>query len=82
MAELVDLAGSDRRHAGFINVGHASTDHLAAEEADDVDGLANLGQVVSAVLVEHVDRARGVIGSERDAEDLRLGHVPTMAGKR
>jgi hypothetical protein len=81
-AELVDLSGGDLRVGTAVDARHTSMNHAAANEADDVDDLANPGQLLAAVLVEDVDVTRHVVRDERDAEGLRLRHNETMAGAR
>ena len=76
---LLDLGGCDRRHAGFIDIGHASADHAAADEAHHADGLANSRQMFRAVLVELIYGARRVFRDERHAVGPHLGHYGTMA---
>jgi hypothetical protein len=81
-AELVDLRSRDLRVGDAVDARHTSTNDAAANEADDVDDLANPGQLLTAVLVEHVDLTRRFIRDERDAEGLRLRHNRTIAGAR
>jgi hypothetical protein len=76
---LADLGGSDRRHAGFIDIGHTCTNHAAADKANDADGFADPRQVLAVVLVELICGARRVSRDERDAVGLQLGHHGTMA---
>jgi hypothetical protein len=78
-ADLVDLRRGDRWVGRVVDVGHTSTNHTAANEAHDADDLANPGQVLTVVFVEHVDRTRLVLRDKRYVERLRLSHNGTMA---
>jgi hypothetical protein len=79
---LVDLRCCDLRLGPDVDAGHASTNHVAAEEAHYVDDLAHRGQLLAAVLVEHVDRTWRVVRDERDAVGPHLVHNGTMSGQR
>jgi hypothetical protein len=80
---LVDLRGSDLRLGRDVDAGHASTNHVAAEEAHYVDDLAHRRQLLAAVLVEDVDRTRRVFGDERNTVGRpHLVHNGTMSGRR
>jgi len=74
-AELVELGGGDLWNGGFVDACHARMNHAAAEEPRDTDHLADRGQVVGAVLVEHVNGARGIARDERDGECPQLSHL-------
>jgi hypothetical protein len=81
LSELADLRGGDLRVGAVVDARHTSTNHAPANEADDVDDLANPGQLLAAVLVEDVYRTRRVLRDERDIEGP-LSHDGTMAARR
>jgi hypothetical protein len=79
---LFDLGGRDPLRDGVrVDVGYASANHAATEEADDLDDVAHLGKMLRIVLVEAVDRMRRIARDERDAEGLHR-HDRTMAPSR
>jgi hypothetical protein len=79
---LVDLRGCDLRLGPDVDAGHASTNHVAAEETHDTDDLAHRGKLLAAVLVEHIDRTWRVLRDERHTVGPRLVHNETIAGRR
>ena len=81
-AELMDLDGGDPGLEAAIDVRHASMSWAeVAQEADDVDDLADLGKLLPAVFVELVDGPRRHQGEPHSVISARLGHSLTMAGR-
>ena len=77
---LLDLRRRDRYGDGVgVDVGYASANDAATEEADDPDDVAHLGRMLGPVLVEAVDRVGWVARGKRDAEGLDRRHDRTMA---
>jgi len=66
VSELTDLGSHDPGRDAGPNLGHTSTSRTVAQEADDFDGLAYIGKILTGVLVELVDRIR-VLQGERNA---------------
>jgi hypothetical protein len=78
--ELIDLDGSDPGLEVGVYADHASTSRSIAQEADDLDDVAFLGKLVTAVLVELVDHIRVLQGEPNAVVAPRFRHNSTMAG--
>jgi len=80
-AELIDLHGSDSGLNSGIDAGHESTCRAkVAQEAHDVDDLADLRKPLAAVFVEVIDRTRTLQGESHAVVAPCIGHNWTMAG--
>jgi excisionase family DNA binding protein len=73
-AELIDLDSSDPGLEVGVYAGHASTSRAVAQETDDLDDVAFVGELLASVLVELVDRIRVLQGEPHALIAPRVGH--------
>lgn len=76
---LVDLRGFDYWRRLSPDASHTSMERTAANEAHDFNDVADVREVLAAVLVEPVNGVRGIPRDERHGVGP---HPTTMAGRR